>query len=253
MMQQPEMYYYGQGRVFIALRNEKGQALAQRWVGDVSNLSLALTTENIEHRESYSGEKAVVRRIASSKSGEISATWHDLSPLNLAMLFAGHVVDEQSGSITGEMLPAGIKAGERYSLAHPSVSDVVINAGETPLVLDTDYIVDETFGAIEFLTDQTTAPEVAYKYEGNVTATLFTEQGKEVALRYEGINLAEGGTPIIVEFYKVKFDPVSGLSLINNDNSLAGLETKAGLLMDTKRSKDDKLGRFGRLTNVKER
>lgn len=252
-MQQPEMYYYGQGKLYIALRNEKGQALAQRWVGDVSKLSLALTVETIEHKESYSGEKAPVRRINSAKSGEISATWHDISPLNLAMLFAGEVVEEESGSITAESLPAGVKAGERYSLQHPSVSNVVITSGATPLVVDTDYIVDETFGAIEFLTDQADAPEVAYKYEGNVTATLFTEQGKEVALRYEGINLAEGGAPVIVEFYKVKFDPVSGLDLINNDTNLLGLETKAGLLMDTKRSKDDKLGRFGRLTNVKER
>lgn len=250
---QQETYYYGQGKLYIAVRNAMGRPGAQRWVGDVDSLNITLNTEKIEHKESYSGERAVVRRIPIGNSGEISAKWFDLSPENLALLLQGKVIEVESGTVTAEKLPDGIKAGERYSLAHPSVSDVVLTVAETPLVLDTDYFVDENFGAIEFLTDQVTGPEAAYKYDGSISTSLFTKQPEEVTLRYEGINLAEGGAPVIVELYKVKFDPVSGLDLINNDNNLAGLETKAGMLIDTTRRADDTLGRFGRLTYTKGR
>lgn len=248
-----ETYYYGQGKLYIAIRNAMGRPGAQRWVGDVNTLNITLNTEKIEHKESYSGERAVVRRIPIGNSGEISAKWFDLSPENLALLLQGKVVEAASGTVTGEKLPDGIKAGERYSLANPSVSEVVLTVADTPLVLDTDYFVDENFGAIEFLTDQVTGPEVAYQFDGSISTSLFTQQPEEVTLRYEGINLAENGAPVIVELYKVKFDPVSGLDLINNDNNLAGLETKAGMLIDTTRRADDKLGRFGRLTYVKGR
>ncbi|MEY0576525.1 hypothetical protein [Providencia manganoxydans] len=249
-MQQPETYYYGQGRLFLAERDEFGRALAQRFIGDVSVFNVTLSTEKIEHKESYSGYKGITRRIALGNSGEIDMTWHDLSGENLALLLYGKTIETAAGSVTGEKLPANIKAGERYTLAYPSVSDVVLTASGSALVLDEDYLLDEVFGAITFTQDQTTAPEAAYKYSNNTATSLFTQKPKERFLRYEGVNLAEEDSSVILELYKVQFDPVSNLGLINNETNLAGLQTKGGLLMDTSRKADDAMGRFGKLTYV---
>ncbi|ENY6783315.1 hypothetical protein ACF1CY_000731 [Providencia rettgeri] len=246
-----ETYLFGQGKVYLAGRGEDGRPLAQRWLGDVSKLSLTLNVENIEHKESYSGNRAVARRLAVSRNGELTMTWHDMSTQNLALLFQGNSIALEDGSVSGEKLPDNIKAGERYSLAHPLVDNVVLTVDDTPLVADTDYYVDDKFGAIEFLTAQPIGPEVAYQYEANDTTAFFTQRQVEVALRYEGVNLAEDGAPVLIELYKVQFDPASALDFINSDNNFAGPETKAGLLMDTARRSDDQLGMFGRLTNTR--
>lgn len=247
-MAQPETYYYGQGRVYLAKRDANGKPKAWRWIGDVSALSLALTVENLSHRESYSGGRSVVRRIVTSKDGSVSSTWHEHSPQNLAQVLYGEHTVIPAGTVTGESLGSDIAVGDRLTLAQQRVSDVVIGT----LVAGTDYEVDATYGAIEFLTAQTGPVTANYKYEGGVNTTLFSAQPENLALRYEGINLAEGGAAVVVELYKLAFDPVSALALINNDTSLAGLETTAGMLFDTARPDDPLLGRFGRIINVAE-
>ncbi|MCL6378691.1 hypothetical protein EXT57_15200 [Pectobacterium brasiliense] len=247
-MAQPETYFYGQGKVFLAKRDANGKPKAWRWVGDVSALSLALTVENLTHRESYSGQRATVRRFPTSKDGTVTSTWHEYSPQNLSQVLYGEHAVIPAGTVTGEALGSNIAVGDRLTLAQQNVSDVVIGT----LVAGTDYEVDAMYGAIEFLTPQAGAVSANYSYEGGINTTLFSVQPENLALRYEGINLAEGGAAVIVELYKLAFDPVSALALINNDTSLAALETTAGVLFDTARPNDPLLGRFGRIINVAE-
>lgn len=78
----------------------------------------------------------------------------------------------------------------------------------------TDYEVDYTYGAITFLTAQATAPSVNYGYAGSVNTTLFTQKPIDLFLRFEGINLAEGGAAKILELYKISFSPAAALALI---------------------------------------
>ncbi|WP_347253455.1 hypothetical protein [Leminorella grimontii] len=241
-----ETYYYGQGKVYLALRNEQGQPLAWRWVGDVDSLSVALSVENFDHKESYTGQRSAVRRINTGKDGTVNSTWYEYSPENLATLLYGEQVADASGSVTGEALPLNIKAGDRYSLQHQQVSAVVIGS----LVEGTDYTVDPEFGAIEFLTAQAGPTTVNYSHGSSINSTMFTQPVKELAMRYEGMNLAEDNAKIIVELYKIQFDPVAALNLINTDTSLSGLETTAGVLMDTQRPSDSALGRYGRIIHV---
>lgn len=244
-----ESFYYGQGKVYLAERDSGGRPLAQRWVGDVSKMELALTVENATHKESYSGQRATVRRITTGKDAKITSTWHDFSPQNMALQLYGDSAVIPAGTVTGEKLPADIKAGERYTLEHQNVSEVVIGT----LVHGTDFVTDPVWGAIEFLKPQATAPSVNYRYAGGVNTTLFTRQPRELFLRYEGVNLAEGGAAVVVELYKVLFDPTSALSLITSDQNMAGMETTAGILFDGTRPDNALLGRFGRIINVAER
>ncbi|ATM05119.1 MULTISPECIES: hypothetical protein [Klebsiella/Raoultella group] len=247
-MPQSETYYYGQGKVYLARRQANGKPGAFRWVGDVSALSLALTVERLSHKESYSGQRGTVRSFITNKDGTLTSTWHELSPENLAVVMFGEQVVIPAGTVTAELHPAGITAGERHILNHQRVSDVVIGA----LVEGTDYEVDYTYGAITYLTAQATAPSVNYKFAGSVNTTLFTQQPGDFCLRFEGINLAEGGAAKILELYKISFSPAAALALIQGDTSLAGLETTSTMLYDNARPDDPTIGRFGRVIDVAE-
>lgn len=250
-MSQIETYQYNQGKVYLARRDAYGKPLAWRWIGDVSVLSLALSVENLSHKESYSGQRMTVRRFPISKDGTVSMTWHEFSADNLALVFYGERVVIPAGTVTGEPLPAGIEAGSRVTLEHQNVSDVEIGT----LVPGTDFDIDVLYGAIDFL--KTPAPAalpltVNYSYAGSTNTEMFTQQPEPLALRFDGINLAEGGAAVIQILHKVVFDPAAALAMINSDTSLAGLETTAGVLFDTNRPADPVLSRFGRIIHVAE-
>lgn len=55
----------------------------------------------------------------------------------------------------------------------------------------------------------------------------------------------------MVELYKINFTPTEALSLINNENSLDALNTKATVLADTTKVGDATLGRFGRVIKIR--
>ncbi len=243
-----ETYSYGQGKLYLAVRDAMGNIGAQRWVGDVSELSISLTVESFEHSESYSGTRQKVRKIITGKSGEVSAKFHEFSAENLSLLLLGEVTKVSAGSVTGEALPAVIKAGDRIALVHQDVSEVKIGT----LVEGTDYTVDPIFGAIEFLKDiAANTDTVAYKYGEVTIIAMLTNNPKDLFLRYEGLNLAENNEWNVVELYKINFTPTEALNLINNDNSLDALSTKATVLADTNKVGDATFGRFGRVIKIR--
>ncbi|STU71429.1 Uncharacterised protein [Klebsiella pneumoniae subsp. ozaenae] len=66
-----------------------------------------------------------------------------------------------------------------------------------------------------------------------------------------GINLAEKNENILVELYRVKFDPVEKMDLINNEQDLAALETSATTLLDASKIIDPNLGQLGRIVKFR--
>lgn len=247
-MARVETYSYGQGKLYLANRDSSGNIGAQRWVGDVSELSVSLTVEDFTHKESYSGSRQEVRKIITSKSGEVSTKFHELSIDNLALMLLGSPIKTVGSTVTGEKLPAEIEVGDRIALAHPNVSNVTIEG----LTENTDFIVDEIFGAIGFLKKQTGLTKtVAYTYGASESVALLTENPKDLFLRFEGVNLAENNEWNIVELYKINFNPTDALSLINSDNSLDALSAKAKVLADTTKVGDATLGRFGRVIKIR--
>lgn len=240
-----ETYYYGQGKVYLARRLNDGSSLNWRWVGDVSSLTVALAVDRKTQKRSYSGQLAVSHYHIIEQSGSVSAMWHEHSPENLAIIMLGNVTSAEAGRET-ELL-SKVVAGGRYALRYPNIRRLAIEG----LKENIDFTVDKVFGAVEFLITPVVQPvSVFYTYAGNTNTGLYTKKPEQLALRYEGINLAENGIPVLVELYKLEFDPISAMALINNNTSLSGLETNAALMLDTTRAADDVLGRFGRVTNI---
>lgn len=245
-------YFSGQGRVFLAARDNNGNPLALRWVGNVSDLKVSLNTETIEHKESYSGQRLTDLQLIKSKDGEVSCTLEDFSVENLELSLYGTTTSSTGGTVTAEALPTGIVAGETRLLANPFVSNVVIkDSSGTPKTLPaTQYTVQANQGAIAFNDITTGGPytqpfKVDYTYGSRKAVAMFRSARPEVWLRFDGVNTADGNKPVILDLYRVAISPTKDLSMIADD--LQKFELSGRVLADLTKVNDTVLGQFGRL------
>ncbi|MFT0531603.1 hypothetical protein ACMHYJ_02040 [Castellaniella hirudinis] len=243
-----ETYYYGQGRVSVAsrTRNESGQydIGAWRWVGDVSELTFSMEIEEFTHKESYSGMRRSVRKIRTGVDGALSSVWHQVDGDNLELTLWGKKITTPAGSVTAHELPT-LEVGQRYYLPQRKVSALAVDG----LTLGTHYSVDAGAGAIDVIALPETGfsqPTTAdYEYGAVRRVGIMTAPAPEVALRYDGINLAEGGDPVTVILYRVSTAPLTELALINTGDEFVGMTVAGSVLPDTSIPASDLLGPFG--------
>ena len=250
------MSYYAsfQGRVYLGKRDVNGLPLEVRSPGNVADLSLALKTDVIEHYESQTGQRAVDLRLVKQKSATVALTIEEFTKENLALALYGNYVIGSGGSVTNETVGGATPViGERHFLAHPNVSALTVadSAGTpTTLVAGTHYTVDTDFGAIQFLDIAgLTAPFKAnYTYGAVTEIGIFTQPLPERFLRLEGVNTAAGNAKVLIELYRVAFDPLKKFDIISND--LNKFELEGSLLADSTKPYDAVLGQFGRIVQI---
>jgi hypothetical protein len=153
--------------------------------------------------------------------------------------------------VTNEAFPDDLVVGDFVRLAQQKVSSVVIqDAAGTPatLVADTDYRIESAdHGMIEILNlGAYTQPFNAdYSYGGGVNVAMFTQPSPVRWLRFQGLNTADSDKPVLVELYRVQFDPIADLGLINAE--YGSLQLAGSALYDAGKSADATLGPFGRM------
>jgi hypothetical protein len=247
-----------QGRVYLGKRDSSGNPTDVRSPGNVAELKLSLKTDVLEHYESQSGQRTLDHRMVKQKSATVNLTIEEFTKENLALALYGNFVVGTPGTVTNEPLGGATPiVGERYFLAHPKVASLVIqDSSATPatLVEGLDYTADVDFGAIQFLRlDDGGTPAVPYaaplkaSYAFGVTTGIgiFTQPLPERYLRLEGINTADGNARVLVELYRVAFDPLKEMSLISNEYNK--FEMEGSLLADASKPIDATLGQFGRI------
>ena len=250
------MSYYAsfQGRVYLGKRDVNGLPIEVRSPGNVADLKLSLKTEVLEHFESQSGQRSLDHRMIKSKSATITLAIEEFTKENLALALYGTHVTTAGGSVTDEPIGgAAPMVGDRYFLAHPKVSDLVVKdsaAAPATLALGTQYTADTDFGALQFLDTTGLAPPFNASYAfGDVSEIgIFTQPLPERFLRLEGFNTAQGNARVLVELYRVAFDPLKELALISNDYNKFELE--GSLLADSTKPYDAVLGQYGKIVQV---
>ena len=94
-----------------------------------------------------------------------------------------------------------------------------------------------------------TAPfKAAYTYGAATEIGIFTQSVPERYLRLEGINTAQGNAKVLVELYRVAFDPLKEISFISDEYNKFELE--GSLLADTTKPYNALLGQFGRIVQL---
>jgi hypothetical protein len=247
-----------QGRVFLGKRDIDGLPIEVRSPGNVAELKLSLKTDVLEHYESQTGQRSLDHRMVKQKSATVNLTIDEFTKENLALALYGNHVVGTPGTVTAEPIHVGSGgatpiAGDRYFLAHPKVSSlVVVDSAGTPatLVLGTNYTADVDFGALQFLdTTGFSAPfRASYAYGVATEIGIFTQALPERFLRLEGINTAQGNAKVLVELYRVAFDPLKEISFISDEYNKFELE--GSLLADTTKPFDAVLGQFGRIVQL---
>jgi hypothetical protein len=243
-----------QGRVYLGKRDINGNPIEVRSPGNVAELKLSLKTDVLEHYESQSGQRSLDHRMIKSKSATINLSIEEFTKENLALALYGTHVATASGTVTDEPIGGATPVvGDRYFLAHPKVSTLILkDSTGTPatLTLGTHYTADTDFGAIQFLdTTGLTAPYKASYAFGDVSEIgIFTQPLPERYLRLEGLNTAQGNAKVLVELYRVAFDPLKELALISTEYNKFDLE--GSLLADSTKPYDAVLGTFGRIVQI---
>ncbi|HIE4801217.1 TPA: hypothetical protein ACXNDR_003933 [Serratia marcescens] len=232
-----------QGAVNLAPRLKSARPGAFRFVGQADACSVELSAETVTQVENYTGQRLPIGELSLGKSGGLSLTLKDWSLENLALAMYGQVVKTPSGTVTSEPLPEGVAVGDRIRLDHPFVSDVVLT-GADALVLGTDYIVESpAAGLIQLLTPAALTASVAYSFASNEILGLFSTLPPERWMLFDGIN-TENDERVVIQFYRVKFAPISDLGLLHNDG-YGELPITGNVLADLSQPKDSALGHFG--------
>jgi len=249
----PETYYIGQGRVAISDLDANSNPGKLLFVGNVPDAKLSFNVERIEHFEAQSGLRRQDRRRVKQISGELNITLEEVTKDNLATLFWGSPFARGSGNIAAEVMPSGLIAGDTVMLKNSKITatSVVIkdSAGAPVTVAPADYTVDAIYGTITFnkVTGYTQPFKVNYSYEAGATVVpMVTSLGNERFFRFHGLNAGNDATTnIIVELYRVVFDPVQNFALLNEE--FAKFELKGTVLADNTKPASSELGQLGRI------
>ena len=238
-----------QGTINLATRNTASSPVrpnAFRHVGTADSCEMELNVETVTQNESYTGQRLQVGELTLGKSGTLNLTLKDWSIENIALALYGEVITINSGIATDEKLPDGLVIGDRIKLANPFVADVELKIADgTTLVLGTDYEIESAHaGLIKLLTSAALTATVDYSYAKQESLGIFTRQPPERWFMLDGINTDRENEHVIVELFRVKFNPISNFSLLHNEG-YGELPLTATVLADMSQNKDSSLGYFG--------
>ncbi|MDR1936850.1 MAG: hypothetical protein LBS49_14980 [Candidatus Accumulibacter sp.] len=248
MAEQNQMFSY-QGAVFLCERDAGGKPVKPEWVGDAT-VKVALATETAEHNESFSGQRLPYARMTTRKSATVTLTLFEARSANLAVALYADQVVTVSGSSTGETFPAGLAVGDAVLLDRSFVSNLQITdstGSPVTLTAGVHYELERpNAGLVRILAlDGVTQPfRAAYSYQAVENLTLFTRTPPEKWLLLDGVNTLDD-SPVLVDLFRVRFDPASELALHNEE--FGSLELTGSALYDAALGSDPTLGGFGRV------
>lgn len=253
------MKFQGNGKVYLAPRNAQGAPGAFFFVGCADALDVAFAVEKFTHTEKCSGTNAVDYEGIKSKTASMSLTLTEFNEKNLELALNGTAQGASApGTVTSEELPDLLVDDDLVILGgatpHQAITGLVITDSDSPpntLALNTNYTVDAATGFVTIV-DLTsggpfTQPLIAaYGYTDKPYVSMFTQPTREYWMRYDYINVANAGEKGLVDLYKVRLDPTSGLPLINEE--ILSLQLGGSVLIDNLKDDDGDLGQFGRIS-----
>lgn len=245
-----DIYFSGQGNVFLADRDASGNPIFFRNIGNVPALKLSLSTDSLDHHESQTGSRLQDLHLVTGNKAELELTLENFTKENLKLLLYGTSTNVAGSTITNESLGTRT-VGDIVALAHPLTSALSVHdstGSPLTLTLNTDYSVDLGGGMIKILnlSGYVQPFKVNYTYATSDIVPAF-KAGTQVEryLKFTGLNTANANNLSYFDLYRVVFDPVADLDIINDE--LAQFQLKGNVLYDSTRGADATLGGFGRI------
>lgn len=238
-----------QGKISLGDRLPNGKLSKPLWCGNVPKCTLQLATETTDKTESFSGNRLQYGRLVRGKTATLSLTLDEWLVHTLAQALYAKTIEVASGTVSAEVLPTGLVAGDFVKLDKPFVSSLAItdSAGTPATVPGANYNLESPNGGLVKLLDVGSFVQpfkAAYSYAQGKTFTLFGQTPPERYFLLDGIN-TETGEPVIVHLYRVRFDPATDLELITDE--YGSLPLTGSVLYDPLAALDSNLGGFGKI------
>lgn len=239
-----------QGYLRIARYLPDGKIGPLRWLGNVPEATLALSTEATDKNEAYSGQRLQIGRLTTGVSAALNYTMDYWSVENLALAFNAAPASIGAGTVTGEVFPAGLAVGDQVRLDHPFVSSLVITDSATPTPAPVNALhyrkVGHADSVVEILNlaSYVQPLKAAYAHAAVNNTVMFSQLGEAVYLQFDAVN-TENNEPVLIDLWKARHNPVAELALINSE--YGSLAMTAAILADPVRGADASLGNFGRM------
>lgn len=213
-------YYRGQGKVWIATRDSTGRTSGFTEVGDAEALTINQAETFDDVYESQSGARAKVVHSSIQLDVNFEMTILNFSGDNLKRALLGSNAAVAGASITNEAHKA--YKGAAIFTKYPGISAVTVTnvAGSTTYVSGTDYTVDATTGRIDFLTGgsitngDTVHVDYTHGAVDAVVESLVDTDNREYVIVFEGKNMNQQGTPVIVRCHRAYMNLAAALSLL---------------------------------------
>lgn len=247
----PNMVYIGQGPLYIGDYNQTTYKVENEVAVGCGNrvLSLSLSRETSEVKESCSGSRLTLMEYETGKAGTVRLEMQEFDEDMLAMALYGTAATIAGSTVAGEVMPTMVANGF-YHTKYPKISSVVVkDSAGTPatLVADTDYEVSHaSYGRIKILDlGAYTQPfKVDYSYAGHENIKPFSISSAIKAIRFDGISTADN-TRVRVLLPRIAFSPTEEFGFLGDEAATLAIEGK--LLLAEIPTADAILGQFGNI------
>lgn len=240
----------GQGPAFWANRDANGDPIAPfKWFGNAPTFELGLATQELTHKESYSGLRAIDARITTETNATVNITVDDFKETNLELATRGDGSEIATTTSTETVLSGAPELNTLYAVnAVGRVSGFSLTDNGVAISA-TKYSWDAS-GVFQFndVAGMTGPIAATYTNAASRQVGVFKTAAPEIWTRLYGKNTAVSvGSDferMIVDIFKNRLDPAETISLISDEFNQ--LQMKGNALSDTTRAQSDPEGQFAR-------
>jgi hypothetical protein len=247
-----DTYFLGQGKLLASIRSLAGVPQGFTEIGDVSSLDLRLGMALMKY--ALSGAEVAPPAIKQGEHPSFSMVIDNFSSENIARVLYGAQTEIVGGAIASETVVAF--SAKSVPLAHINLLSFtsLTNAdASVTYILGTDYTVDLDAGMLTFPVGSAIAN--AQSLRANYVIESYTKLSAGVFappflwLRFNGLNTAEDVKPVIIDIYKVRYDPIEAFSLIQ-ESDIARLIVNGRIFYDGVQPDTTTDGRWLRIRKV---
>lgn len=245
----------GQGPVFWANRDANGDPVAPfKWFGNAPSFEFGLAVEELTHKESYSGLRAIDARIDTELNSSVTLTVDDFKESNMELATRGEASALAGGSVVAEAILSGApELNTLYAVkgATGRVSSLVLKSAA--VAIDTSKYSWDASGVFQFsnITGVTGPITADYTNAASRQIGVFKTAAPEIWIRMIGKNTAVNSPTVatdfervIVDAFKVRLSPAETIQMISDEFNT--LQFNGSALSDTTRAQSDPEGQFAR-------
>ena len=244
----------GQGPVFWANRDVNGDPVAPfKWFGNAPTFEFGMAVEELTHKESYSGLRAIDARIDTELNSSVNLTVDDFKETNLELASRGEASALAGSTVTAEQVLSGAPSlNTLYAVKGATGRVTAFSLTDNGSPISTTKYSWDASGVFQFSDVAGMTGPIAATFTNAASRQIgvFKTAAPEIWIRMIGKNTAvntPGGTDferLIVDAFKVRLSPAETISLISDEFNT--LQFTGSALADSTRAQSDPEGQFAR-------